>query len=296
MKYLIYQLIRFISFWMPLRIAYWLGERVADIRYFFCEESRKAIEDNLKQVLGEGSEKEIKHKDRKVFQNFAKYIVDFSRFRRINRSNLEKFITIEGIENLQRSFAARKGVIALTAHLGNWELGGVTLAILGYPLNAVALSHEEASVDRLFVQQRTRKGVKVIPFGMAAKRCYQALRRNEMVALLGDWDIKSQGVRVPFFGKLTTLPRGPAILSLKTGAAILPGFTIRQKDNRFKLFLEKPIFPESTGHKEEDVKKLSNQVSKILESYIRRYPEQWFLFHKVWPEKERKECLKSRSS
>ncbi len=286
MKYLIYRLIRFVSCWLPLRVAYWLGERIADVRYLFCGRSRRTIEDNLKQVLGKEMEREIKRKTRKVFQNFAKYVVDFSRFRRINRNNLENFITIEGMENLQRSFVAKKGVIALTAHLGNWELGGVTLAILGYPVNAVALSHEEVPVNRLFVQQRTSKGVKVIPFGMAAKRCYQALRRNEMVALLGDWDIKSQGVKVPFFGKMTTLPRGPAILSLKTGAAILPGFTIRQKDNCFKLFLEKPIFPESTGHKEEDVERLSNQVNKILESYIRRYPEQWFLFHKVWPEKD----------
>ena len=269
---------------------------MADIHYSLSGESRKVIENNLKQVLGEGREEEIKGKARKVFQNFAKYIVDFSRFRRLNRSNLERFIAIEGIENLERSFAAKKGVIALTAHLGNWELGGVALAILGYPMNAVALSHEEASVNRLFVQQRTRRGVKVIPFGMAAKRCYQALRRNEVVALLGDWDIKSQGIRAPFFGKLTTLPRGPAILSLKTGAAILPGFTIRGKDNRFRLFFEKPIFPESTGCKEEDVERLNNQVSKILESYIRRYPEQWLLFHEVWPEKGRKECLKSKTS
>ena len=286
MKYLIYQLIRFLAFWLPLKTAYSLGEKVADIRYFFCEESRKIIEENLKQVLGDESEEEIKRKARKVFRNFAKYIVDFSRFRRINRSNLEQFITIEGIENLKRSFAAGKGVIALTAHLGNWELGGVTTAILGYPVNAVALRHEEVSVNRLFVQQRTRKGVKVIPFGTAAKRCYQALQRNEIVALLGDWDIKSKGVRIPFFGKLITLPRGPANLSLKTGAAILPGFTIRGEDDHFKLFFEEPIFPESTGHKEEDVQRLSKQVSKVLEKYIRRYPEQWFLFHKVWPRKD----------
>lgn len=285
MQYLIYQLIHFVSFWLPLRVAYWLGERAADIRYFFSKESRKIIKDNLKQVLGEGSEEEIKRKARKIFQNFAKYVVDISRLRRINQNNLERFITIEGIKNLQCSLAAGKGTIVLTAHLGNWELGGVALAILGYPMNAVALSHGEVSVDRLFVQQRTSKGIKVIPFGLAAKRCYQALRCNEIVALLGDWDIKSQGTRVPFFGKLTTLPRGPAILSLKTGAAILPGFAIRGEDNRFKLFLEKPIFPESAGYKEEDIEKLSNQVSKILESYIRRYPEQWLLFHKVWSER-----------
>ena len=296
MRYFLYQLIRFISFWLPLRAAYWLGERLADIRYFFCEKSRKMIEDNLKQVLGKETEEEIKGKVRKVFQNFAKYIVDFSRFRCINQGNLEKFIVVEGIENLERSFAAKKGVIILTAHLGNWELGGIALAILGYPMNAVALNHKKASVNRLFVHQRTRKGIKVIPFGMAAKRCYQVLRPNEMVALLGDWDIKSQGIRTPFFGKPTTLPRGPAILSLKTGAAILPGFTIRGEDNRFRLFFERPIFPESTGDKEEDVEKLNNQVRKILESYIRRYPEQWLLFHDVWSEKEEKECLKSKTS
>ncbi|NOX97639.1 MAG: hypothetical protein GXO98_06250 [Nitrospirae bacterium] len=295
MKYLIYQLIHFISFWLPLKVAYWLGERIADLRYLFCKESRETIESNLKQVLGEKEEKEIKRKTRKVFQNFAKYVVDFSRFCRINQKNLEKFITIEGMENLKRAFAARKGVIALTAHLGNWELGGATLAISGYPINAVALDHEETSVNRLFVRQRTKKGVKVIPFGMAASRCYRALHRNEMVALLGDWDIKSQGIETRFLGRLTTLPRGPAVLSLKTGAAILPGFTIRQEDDRFKLFLEKPIFPESTGRKEEDINKLSAQVNKVMENYIRSYPEQWFLFHKVWPEEDREQIIPNKS-
>lgn len=285
LKYFLYQLIHFTAFWVPIRFAYWLGERIADVHYLLGGKSGRIIEDNLRQVLGEEiDQKEIERKARKALQNFGKYVVDFSRFRRISKKNLEKFITVEGMENLEEAFFSGRGVIGLTAHLGNWELGGAALALLGYPVNAVALPHAQAPVNRLFVKQRTRKGVKVIPLGAAARRCYQALRRGEMVALLGDWDISSQGIEVPFFGKLTTMPRGPATLALKTGCSILPGFTVRQRDNRFKLFFEKPFVAERTGDKESDLETVSRKVAEVLEKYITLYPEQWFMFHRMWPE------------
>lgn len=289
LKYFLYQLIHLVAFWVPIKVAYWLGERIADIHYLLGRETRRIVGDNLGQALGEEIDRrEIDHKVQKVFRNFTKYVVDFSRFRWISKKNLEKFITVEGIENVEEAFSSGKGVIGLTAHLGNWELGGATLALLGYPVNAVALPHAEAPVNRLFVRQRTRKGVKVISFGSAARRCYQALRQGEMVALLGDWDISSQGIQVPFFEKLTTLPKGPATFAIKTGCYILPGFTIRQEDNRFKLFFEKPFVAENTGDKESDLKTVSQRVAKVLEKYIRRYSDQWFMFHRMWPEEKKK--------
>ncbi|MCK4437344.1 lysophospholipid acyltransferase family protein [bacterium] len=288
LKYFLCQLIHFVAFWVPIRFAYWLGERTADVHCLLGGKSRRIIEDNLRQVLGEEiDQKEIERKARKALQNFGKYVVDFSRFRQISKKNLEKFITVEGMENLKEAFFSGRGVIGLTAHLGNWELGGATLALLGYPVNAVALPHAQAPVNRLFVKQRTKKGVKVIPFGAAAKKCYQALRRGEIVALLGDWDISSQGIEVPFFRKLTTIAKGPATFALKTGCYILPGFTIRQRDNRFKLFFEKPFVAERTGDKETDLKTVSQKVAKVLEKYISGYPDQWFLFHRMWPEENK---------
>lgn len=282
-QYLYYQLIHLIVSLAPLRFCYWFGARVADVYYIIARQARISIIANLKQVFGlEASEQEIKNCARRNFQNFAKCIVDFFRFSRIDENNISSFVCIRGEKYLKEAFAEGKGVIGLSAHLGNWELGAVTITLLGYPVNAVALSHEQRLVNNLFVKQRTRKGVRVIPAESAAKRCYQALVRGEMVALLGDRDITASGVTVKFFGKETILPRGPATLAVRREASVLPAFMIRGEDNRFTLNFESPICFNAPSRDKESIPLFAEKLAKVLEKYIRRYPEQWFMFHPMW--------------
>jgi KDO2-lipid IV(A) lauroyltransferase len=263
-----------------LWLSYWLAERSGSISYFLRKRERASARENIQQVLG--SNAKVDAKTKVCFQNFAKYVVDFFRFPIISKENLNEFITIEGKENLEEALGYGKGVVALSAHLGHFELAGAALALLGYKINAVSLRQPNPYIDKLFIGQREKCGVKGISFDSAAIECYRALRKGEIVALLGDRDIMGQGIKAFFFGKETTVPRGPVSLAILTGAPILPGFAVRGKNNKFCLFIEKPFFVPKTGNKERDEIEATKKVIGVMEIYISRYVEQWGMFHRIW--------------
>ena len=109
-----------------------------------------------------------------------------------------------------------------------------------------------------------------------------ALQANELIGLLGDRDFTHSGINVEFFGKTVNVPKGPAIISLKTGAVIVPTFAVREPDDSYRLFYEKPLDYTPCGDKDKDLKNLTEKVIAIIEDKIRRYPQQWFMFMEFW--------------
>jgi len=193
-------------------------------------------------------------------------------------------VTITGKENLDKALAGGKGVILLTAHIGNWEMGGVVTAMLGYDISAVALNHRYKSINDFFIRQRERKGMKVIPIDSGVKRCISTLLKNGMVALVGDRDFTNTGITLDFFGMPTSIPKGPALLSLRVNSPVVPVVFIRENRFNYKLIFDKPIeVKEEPGiENDEIVKKATEGFIPIMEKYIRRYPEQWLVFRKFW--------------
>ena len=121
-----------------------------------------------------------------------------------------------------------------------------------------------------------------LSLGPSLKRGFKALKENGLVAILGDRDFTDSGERIEFFGKETLLPRGPASFSLRTGAPILPAFVVRTKANNCRLIIEDPIKYKATGTWQTDIKGLMRAYVRVIERYIRRYPDQWYVFRKVW--------------
>lgn len=283
-QYLLYKLAMWLVLRQPLKLSYAMASSIALLQYSFCRRDRLVVINNLKVILGTDDEKIIVPHAKKVFINFAKYLVDFLRFSVFDKEYVAKFIKIEGSQNLDEGFKRGKGVIALTGHMGNWELAGAVTALLGYPVNAVALSHKHKKVTELFIKQREKTGVRVIPLGVAVRKCFTALWNNELIGLLGDRDFTGSGIVVEFLGKQVRMPKGPAMFALKTGAAIIPTFIIRQPDDSYKMFYEKPIEYTPTKNNDEDMKVLTKKIVTVIENIIRRYPEQWFMFREFWSE------------
>jgi KDO2-lipid IV(A) lauroyltransferase len=281
-NYLIYRLGQFLALKLPLKVTYRVASFLADTHYFFCFRDRRLVRENLKAIFPEKPAREIRKICIRVFRNFAKYLVDFFRFEKLDREYIEENIRIEGIGYFDQALARGKGAIALTAHLGNWELGGVVIALLGYPFWAVALPHKHKKVDDFFNFQRQRKGVKVMPLGRAVRQCLAVLKKNEIVALVGDRDFTEKGLILDFFGKPAFFPEGAAAFALQTGAAVVPGFMLRNPDDSFTLKIEKPLEYTVCGDKEKDLAALINQFKNIFEQYIREYPDQWYMFRRFW--------------
>lgn len=282
-EYVLYMLARFIVLVVPLRVAYWIAGGIASLCYYFLRSAREVLKENLRNVFVRWTEQEISECARANFIQFGRFLADFFYLSRLDSSSISRFIEVENESYIEQVKVQKKGVIALGAHLGNWELGAVTLAfLLGRRIGAVVLGHKHAGVDAMFVGQRAKKGVQVIPVGRAGRDSYRMLLRGGMVAILGDRDVTAQGVRMHFFGKPAFFPRGIAVLAVRTGANILPGFVIRQKNGKYKFLFEKPFRADLSMNSGDSEKDVLEKWIKIFEKYVVLYPEQWFMYHRVW--------------
>jgi len=284
MSYLFYKVGEALSLSMPLKIAYSVAKFLSAFYYIFAFRDRRMVTDNLRVIFPRKNKKEISAIRLHVFLNFAKYLVDFLRFKKLDMDYIKRNVSIIGIENVENGIKAGKGVILITAHLGNWELGGVVISQLGYPLLSVALPHKSDKVNEFFNNKRESKGMEVLPLGRAAKGCIRALRHNRLLALVGDRDFTDKGRVTEFFGKPALLPEGAAVFALQTQAAIIPGFMLRNKDDSFNLIFEKPLNFTLTNDREKDLDIIISKCKDVFERYIRSYPDQWYMFRRFWKE------------
>ena len=268
---------------LPIGFSYKLAEILSDLHSCLSGKDRQDVTLNLKTIFPEKSPQEIARIRRQMKRNFGKYLVDFFRFSLIDKEYIKKHVRIENIQYVREALSLGRGVVALTAHLGNWELAGVVTALSGHDLWAVALEHKDKRVNEFFNEQREGKGVHVIAFSSAVRQCLTALRQKKVLALVGDRDFHGNGIVVDFFGVPAKLPLGPAVFSLKTGSPIVPGFLVREggSDN-YKLVFERPIVHPLTGDNEKDISELVLTCKEVLEKYIRLYPDQWFTFRRFW--------------
>lgn len=262
---------------LPTRMSLRLAARIADWQYRRASTERAAVRANLTLITGNRTP-EDSPLIRDVFRNFAYYLVEFFHAHRYLRLPVE----VEGDDRLSGVLASGKGGIMLSAHLGNWELGAVALSRLGLPMHAVALPHGDPPMNELFDRQRRRCGVGVVPVGVhATRQCLQILRRGELLGIVGDREFGPNGVSVSFLGRAVELPRGPAILSLRTGAPVIPVFLIREDAWRFRLYLEEPIYPPQRRCASRDTHDLTQAYAAVLARYIQRFPTQWGIFQPV---------------
>jgi KDO2-lipid IV(A) lauroyltransferase len=257
---------------------------VADLYVLFDKRGRQCVISNLKQIQTSSgvalSPRALHSLARENFLNFAKYLVDFFKFLRLDRQRMERIVHYNNLPAvLDGLLQHEKGVIFVSAHLGNWELGAAALAALGYRFNAVALWVPDEKLNNLYQHYRMSRGIHPIPFGRAARECIAALRRNEVVAVIGDRDFSAANRTVEFFGRPARLPEGPAKLALATGAPLLPTFMVRLPDDTFAYIVDEPIWADKSRQTVDDIMR---QVAVALERVIRQHSEQWFLFHDLW--------------
>jgi KDO2-lipid IV(A) lauroyltransferase len=281
-----YRLGQYIARSLPLEKAYSFSDRVALIRYYFSLQGKKIIGENLRTVMQ--AQRETFDRDkitaltREVYMNFGRYLVEFFRFKNIDKDFINQRVKIVGLEYIDKCLKEGRGVITLSAHLGNWELGAAVMAALGYKLDAIRLKHKARAVNNFFDKKRRDKGVDIIDTGYGIKECYKSLKNNHILATVGDKNFSTNGEKIRFFGKITEMPRGAAFFSYRMNTPIIPTFMIRQPDNTFLLSFEEPIIPDLSNEREAEIEKLLKKGSRVIEDYIGRYKTQWLMYHRVW--------------
>ena len=266
---------------MPPRVGYLIAAILAEFNFLIDRRSRLGVYANQRRVLAvEPSCWRRWQLAQRTFRHFAYSVVDFFRAAAMNSQNLDRFVPeVSGWEHLQTAMAAGTGVIAVTAHMGSVELTGAYLGLRGVPLTVAALPHKDQRIDRFFVAAREARGIEVIPVGGAFAKLQDALQRGRVIALVSDRDVSGRGIRLPFFGAVTSVPNGHARLALATGARILPACIIHLPDHTTRLEIRPPIIPNPAR---DTVETLTLRCLSILEEFIRARPEQWLMFTALW--------------
>jgi KDO2-lipid IV(A) lauroyltransferase len=283
-KYLQLRVAEFLSRLLPRQVGYGLARRIADVYVLADRRGREAVMANLNRIYQHRgvtlSRCALRVLARENFLNFAKYVLDFFHFLNVPPERARQFIDDNHLpQKIDELLAHGQGLIFLSAHLGNWELGGAAMAQRGYKMNAVALWQPNPKLNELYQSYRIRRQIKPIPFGRAGRECLLALHRNECVAVLGDRDFSGARHTVEFFGKPARLPVGPAKLALATGAPILPAFMVRLPDETYKYVVEEPLWADKTR---DSVDAVMRRIAQAMECVSSQYSEQWYLFHDLW--------------
>lgn len=272
--------IRWASY-LPTFLSYAISQNIANLSYIFYKPAVKNVKQNLRLVFPTLSDKKLSNITRSLFKNYSKYLIDYGRFAHLNKSAvIEQIVCYKGKENLDAALQVNKGLIVLTAHLGNWELGGIFFGSYGLKTNVLTLRDENPEIDTIRKWYREAYGVKTITVGdspFSAIEMIRALNNNEIIAMLIDrYHAGSDSITINFFHKPTLFPRGPFILSRLTGAPIVAAFVVREK-NVYKGIIEGPFMVTHENEEYEILKK----VVKILEDTIIMYPDQWYNFVKI---------------
>lgn len=281
----LYTLMALMGRYLPLPFLYWIARRTAEFRYLIQKKTRKTVRENIRIILeykknltGQTyTEEYLNTLVKNAFYNFGIYLADFFYIPRWNKKLIERRVRIENIELLDEFLAGGNGVIALTGHIGNWELSGAVASILGYKVTAVAIPYLNPSVTRICKDIRNSCGMEVVLTGESPKKLLKALKANRVLAILGDRVFTEKGTKIRFLGIKTVLPRGPATLAVRTNTPIVAGFLVRE-GKRYRFFFQRIPLPPPSLSDEEKIDFLFLRGAEILEKVIMDYPDQWLNF------------------
>jgi len=257
--------------------------------YFVLQRMRRTAMSSLRIAFGrEKSRAELKKICRDCFYNAGRGAIEIGAFTARPALIKEKFF-FEGNsrENLDAAFKEGRGVIGISAHFGNFPLMLLYLARIGYPTNAIIRPNRDEVVEKGFQASRSRLGLKTVhsyPRETCVTQSLKALRDKELLVVLLDQNTGSKsGVYVDFFGQKAGTATGPIIFAMRTGAPLLPIFTLRQGDSDIhKLVIEKHFYLEQKANDEETIQYNVQKLTNIIEGYIRKYPTEWGWMHRRW--------------
>lgn len=239
---------------------------------------------NLELAFPEKSKKERKRLLRGVYTSLGRLLAEFAKFPEYTKDNVKRIAVYEGFENFERARERGKGVLFMTAHLGGWEVGAFAHSVYGNPLNVMMRELDNPYLDRLVTEYRSLHGNRMMLKDDFARGLIGAMRRGETVGILMDTNMTPpQGVFVDFFGHLACTASGVARVALRTGAAVVPAFTIWDKQiGKYRIHFDPPIPLANTGNDEADAIANTAAFTKKIEEFVRRYPDQWLWVHRRW--------------
>ena len=285
LQYAAFRAARWVLSALPAPVALGLGDVLGWLMGVVLRMRRRVVDENLLQAFPDAEPRWRRQVARSCYRHLIRESIATFRMVDVTRDEVLASVTPDEqqLAAFKADMAKGKGVVVVTGHLGNWEMGGAWLAAGGLPLEAVVQVQRNRRFDEDLRNVRREVGLVTIPKQEAPRGVLRALRAGHAVALVADQNVTRGGIFVEFFGRLAATARGPAVFALRTGAPLWVGAAIRGKEGgtRYRICLE-PIEFSATGDAETDIRRLTEAYTAVLESWIRADADQYFWHHKRW--------------
>jgi KDO2-lipid IV(A) lauroyltransferase len=270
---------------IPKAHLLFMGKLLGNLLRYLAVSQRRVVRRNLQFTYIESSPRQIQSMAKRIFQHFGVTIIEFLQISCLSKQELISKVRVEGMEILTEAMARKKGVVLISAHLGNYEMAWQFVpCYLGRPITGVAKKLRNVWIDRLIHNTRTRFGNRIIYKKGALPEMMQTLRRGAMVGMLMDISRRFDGVEVNFLGRRATATPAAALLGLRCKSPIIPAFCHRDAKGILVVQIEPPVEIQRTNDLQSDLKANTQFITDRVERAIRKYPEQWNWMLKRWKE------------
>lgn len=281
----------FIIKFVPERFLYSFANGISSLGFMCAVKQRKTAIESLGLAFGkEKSPEEIKRIAKESFTYMARSAIELM-FMMDKPWLLKKRIGFENIGYFDQALKRGKGVILVSAHFGNFPLLLARLAQEGYNISGIMRPMRDARVEKLFLEKRRKYNVQTIysqPRNTCVEGTIRTLRNNGSVFIPIDQNFGTAGIFVNFFGRQAATATGPVIFAQRTKAALVPCFIVRQKDNRHKIIFEPSLDLKEADTPAETISRNIQELTDIIEKYIRKFPAEWGWIHRRWKTKPNK--------
>ncbi len=273
----------FLAVSLPRRTGLSLFTFFGMVSYRHCRKDRVRAHENIASAFPGTPALVVKAIARGVFRSIGKNSLDALRLTRRTKQQVLESCLVTGEENLRRALAHGRGVLAVTGHIGCWELLGAYLSEKEYRVSVLVNRLSNEALNRMVVEMRRRHGVESFYRGDTADAGCSALERGEILGMLADRNIDTDGIMVPFFGRPAWMPAGPAVFALRSGAAVVPMAIHMQPGGMHQITILPEIeHPPEDLPEEERQAVLTKDVTAAIEKLVRLYPQQWAWFYDRW--------------
>jgi len=268
---------------VPRRVMLALGSAAGTLGYLLDRRHRRIALDNVRMAFGDSlDDAAARGLVRRCWRHFGRITLDALSFKRLSADDVGSLVRYEGLEHIRAAYERGRGVILFSAHYGHWELVALMQGWLGMPLTLVTRRLDNPRLEAMVAELRCRSGNTLVHKREAVREMRRALGRGSGIAILIDQDARWGGIFVPFFGRPASTTPTLALLTLRTGAAVVPVFSVPEADGGWRVVYEAPLSIEPSGDRDGDVRRITETCTAIIESWIRRHPELWLWMHRRW--------------
>lgn len=272
---------------VPERVALAMGSIYASIGFQLFRRKRHAAQQRIRQVFGDQfSDEEVTHIARAAFRDLVWHSIEVLRTPKMTREWVQRNAIIDPIDRrrFDESIAMGRGVIIAVPHLANWDLAGVGLQRLGYPMTFIVRKQKNPLFDQYLNQMRSHLGSDVIERDdpVLIRKVIRALKQGRVVAILIDLRSRHQDLQLPFLGQTADLSRGLGLMSHLANCPVVPAYAKRTDDGRHQWHFKDAVMPDRAADRNQDAARIVRDSLPPLEHAIRSAPEQYFWFNKRW--------------